>query len=87
MVIDTLKVMSKEQLLAEILRLPAEERRMLLDEARESLPEGNVRDSDMTPELKAELDRRYDRYLKNPASATPWRKAMARIKSRKGAKA
>ena len=74
--------MGREQLLAEILRLPAEARRGLIGDAIDSLPE-TVVDADMTPALRAELDRRYQDMLKHPDAEMTWEQACAELEQRK----
>jgi putative addiction module component (TIGR02574 family) len=74
--------MSREQLLAEILQLPPEERQGLIQEAIDSLP-GELTDRDMTPALRAELDRRYQEMLDHPERGSPWEDVSKRIRARK----
>jgi putative addiction module component (TIGR02574 family) len=74
--------MSREELLAEILRLPSEERRGLIGQAIDSLPE-SVADPDMTAALRAELERRYQDMLKHPEDELTWDQASKELDRRK----
>jgi putative addiction module component (TIGR02574 family) len=69
---DRLFRMSMEQLLAEILLLPESERRGLIERAVDSLPSGPAPDPDLTPELRAELDRRHADMLAQPGDEVSW---------------
>ena len=63
--------MTKDALLAEIMRLPEHERRELVEEVWDSLPP--VDDGfQLTEEQKAELDRRWEEHLRDPSSAVPF---------------
>jgi putative addiction module component (TIGR02574 family) len=75
--------MSTEQLLSEILRLPVPERRGLIEQVVDSLPEGPVPDPDMTPELRAELDRRHADMLAHPDDEISWEEASKKMLSRR----
>jgi putative addiction module component (TIGR02574 family) len=77
--------MSNKELLAEILRLPPDERRGLIDAAIDSLPESQV-DPDMTPELRAELDRRHADMLAHPEDELTWEEARQELDKRKHSK-
>jgi putative addiction module component (TIGR02574 family) len=77
--------MSKEQLLAEILRLPPRERRELIGEVQESLPMDES-DPDMTPEFRAELERRCADTLAHPEKGSTWEEVSARLLARKNRK-
>jgi putative addiction module component (TIGR02574 family) len=70
--------MSKEQLLAEILRLPPDERRGLIGEVMDSLPEDEP-DFSMTPELRAELERREAEMVAHPEREFSWEEVSARL--------
>ena len=77
--------MNKATLLAEILRLPEDERRELVDEIRESLPPHADDDDDefsLTPEQEAEIDRRIEEHEKDPSRAIPWEEVLADLRSR-----
>jgi len=74
--------MGKDQLLAEILRLPPEERHDLIHEALESLPDKFAIDPSMTPELRAELERRHADMLANPDDEVSWEEASAELDRR-----
>jgi putative addiction module component (TIGR02574 family) len=76
--------MSKEQLLAEILQLPPQDRHELIQEAIDSLPEGYSIDPDMTPELRAELDRRYKEMLEHPGNEITLDELKERVESKFG---
>lgn len=74
--------MSKEQLLAEILRLPVSERRGLVEQAIDSFEGDSVPDPAMTPELRTELDRRYANLLAHPDDEVSWDEVSRKMKSR-----
>ena len=74
--------MSKEELLAEIMRLPTDEQRGLVENVIDHWPD-TVDDPDMTPELAAELDRRYADMLAHPERESSWEEVSARLLARK----
>jgi putative addiction module component (TIGR02574 family) len=71
--------MSTDQLLAEILNLPAPQRQSLLRQAIDSLPDVDQPDPLLTPGLLAELDRRYHDSLQHPHAAIPFEELAARL--------
>jgi putative addiction module component (TIGR02574 family) len=73
--------MDKAALLAEILRLPEDERWQLVAEVRESLPDDDL-DFSLTAEQDAELDRRIAEHEKDPSRAIPWEQVLADLRSR-----
>jgi putative addiction module component (TIGR02574 family) len=75
--------MSKEQLLAEILRLPVNERRGLVEQAIDSFEGDSISDPDMTPDLRAELDRRHADMLAHPEDEVSWDEVSKKMRSRK----
>jgi putative addiction module component (TIGR02574 family) len=74
-------LVNKATLLAEILRLPEDERRELVEEVFESLPNESV-DFVLTEEQKAELDRRLEEHRRDPSSAIPAEEVIAALRSR-----
>ena len=59
--------------LDELLKLPASERFEIAMALWESLEDGDRDDAfAMTPELAAELDRRWAEHVADPTSAIPW---------------
>jgi putative addiction module component (TIGR02574 family) len=74
---------NKATLLAEILRLPKDERRELVEEVFESLPQDSA-DFVLTEEQKAELDRRLEEHRRDPSSAVPADEVIASLRSRFG---
>ena len=74
---------NKAALLAEILRLPDNERAELVDEIIESLPAGED-DFVLTEEQKAELDRRLAEHERDPSRAIPWEVVRDRLRARFG---
>ncbi len=64
----------------ELRKLPLDERRKIVDALEQSIREEEV-DAAETPELIAELNRRYREYLENPSSAIPMEEAFNRIRS------
>ena len=74
--------MGKEQLLAEILLLPVDERRGLIEKAVDSLPNDPTPDPDLTPELRAELDRRHADMLAHPDDEVSWDQVSQQMRSR-----
>jgi hypothetical protein len=77
--------MGKKELLAEIRRLPVEERRILIAEAIDELP-GSSLDPDMTPELREELRRREQDAIDRPQDEMSWEEACAELDRRKAAR-
>ena len=73
--------MNKANLLAEILRLPEDERAELVDEIIESLPPQED-DWILTDEQKAELDRRIAEHERDPSRAIPWEVVRDRLRAR-----
>jgi putative addiction module component (TIGR02574 family) len=74
---------NKATLLAEIMRLPEDERRELVDEVSATLPEESV-DFVLSEEQKAELDRRLEEHRRDPSSAIPAEEVIASLRSRFG---
>lgn len=74
--------MNKAALLAEIMRLPNDERRELLEEAWESLGEDAF--DPLTPEQLAELDRRMAEHKRDASSAIPAEQVIAELRKRFG---
>ena len=67
--------------LADVLELPVAERLKLVEAIWESITE--VPDAlELTEAQRAELDRRFDDYEKNPDAGSPWPDVKARILSR-----
>jgi putative addiction module component (TIGR02574 family) len=73
--------MTKDALIAEILRLPEDERRALVEEVSESLSDDYF---DLTPEQVAELERRMDEHERDPSSAIPAEQVIAELQKRFG---
>jgi putative addiction module component (TIGR02574 family) len=73
--------MDRAALLAEILRLPEDERWQLVAEVRESLPDDEL-DFSLTAEQDAELDRRIAEHERDPSRAIPWEQVLADLRSR-----
>jgi putative addiction module component (TIGR02574 family) len=73
--------MDRAALLAEILRLPEDERWQLVAEVRDSLPDDDL-DFSLTAEQDAELDRRIAEHEKDPSRAIPWEQVLADLRSR-----
>lgn len=72
--------MNKTTLLAEIMRLTPEERRELSDELNATVAEDE--DFILTPEQKAEIDRRIEEHERDPSSAMPWEEVRDRLRAR-----
>ena len=70
--------------LANLLKLPADEGAELAMALWESLND-QERESELelTPDQKAELDRRYAEHLANPTSAIPWEEVHRKLRDRK----
>jgi putative addiction module component (TIGR02574 family) len=77
--------MSTDQLLAEILRLPREKQFELRDKLNQSLDDAEP-DPDMTPELRAELDRRHQNMVDHPEDEVSWEEACAELDKRRAAR-
>ena len=69
--------------LSELLKLPADARADLAMALWESLSDAE-RETEMalTPDQLAELDRRWDEHLDDPASAIPWDEVRRRMQGR-----
>ena len=67
--------------LAELLKLPADERAELAIALWESLTE-EERDTELElgSDARAKLDRRWDEHLANPASAIPWPEVQRKLR-------
>ncbi len=70
--------------LANLLKLPAEERAELAMALWESLTD-QERESELelSSDQKAELDRRWAEHLANPESAVPWEEVRRKLRSGK----
>ena len=71
--------MSRTEILEELRRMPESERRELVETI--DLEFGDFND-DLTPEQKAELERRADELRKNPETGIPWEQVRAEAKQR-----
>ena len=74
--------MSRDELLAGILKLPINERSLLIHEAMDSIPEEFKVDLDMTPELRAKLDSRLRDMEEHPEDCFTLEEAMAELDRR-----
>jgi putative addiction module component (TIGR02574 family) len=63
--------MNAKVALKDILALSEEDRRWLVEEIAASLPE-QEEDIELTPEFKAELERRMAEFEKNPDNVVSW---------------
>ena len=67
--------------LDDLLKLPPAERIEIAMALWESLEDDDLMDEfPLTPELKAELDRRWAEHLANPASAIPWEEVRRKLR-------
>ena len=66
--------------LANLLKLPADERAELAMALWDSLTD-HERDSALSSEQKAELDRRWADHLANPESAIPWEEVRRKLRN------
>jgi putative addiction module component (TIGR02574 family) len=73
-------MMSEIELFA-VLKLPLSERLRLVEAIWDSIAE-HPEAVAMSDEERAELDRRWADYLKDPAAGSPWSEVKARITSR-----
>jgi putative addiction module component (TIGR02574 family) len=73
--------MSAALILAEALKLPADERAALAEQLLDSVDDeaGKSVDEMTDEELSAELERRHQEYLRDPSVAIPWEKAHIQI--------
>jgi putative addiction module component (TIGR02574 family) len=74
--------MNKATLLAEIMQLTAKERRDLIEELLAAVEEDEA--FALTPEQKAEIDRRIAEHERDPNSAVPWEEVRDRLLARFG---
>jgi len=70
--------MNAQTALKEILTLPEEERRWLVEEIAATLPEPVV-DFELTEEEKTELDRRVADMHAHPEKSIPWKEVKRRV--------
>ncbi len=75
--------MSKNEILQELPRLPATERREILDRLWYLEEWDAMQVGDPTAEEKALLDEALDAYARNPGAGRPWREVLAEIRERK----
>ena len=76
--------MRKEELLAEILRLPSGSRRTVIKTGVDQLPEIEL-ELGMAPELAAELERREADRTAHPERELSWKQVVAEWRARKPA--
>jgi len=78
--------MSATEILEELRRMPESERRELVETIETEFSDFNDK---LTPEQKAELDRRAEELQQNPKSGIPWEQVRAearqRLKARRAA--
>jgi putative addiction module component (TIGR02574 family) len=66
--------------LSELLKLPADDRAQIALALWESLSEIERESAlELTPEQRAELDRRWAEHQQNPASAVPWAEVRRKL--------
>jgi putative addiction module component (TIGR02574 family) len=75
--------MSHEELIAEILRLPHEEQQQVLEGVVDHWAAADDVDPDMTPEFRAELERRDQDLKDHPENGSSWEEVSARLLARK----
>ena len=75
-------MMTRAALLAEIMRLPPEERLDLFEEVYDTLPDEVARQLTFTAEQIAEMRRRLAAHDENPARASSWEDVKARLDAR-----
>jgi putative addiction module component (TIGR02574 family) len=71
--------MSKTEILAELPKLAAAERREIFDSICE-MEERDLLNGGATPEEKALLDRELEEYRRNPHTGATWDEVVARIR-------
>ena len=71
--------MSKAEILEELRRMPEAERRELVETIEMEFGDFN---DELTPEQKAELDRRAEELRKNPKAGIPWEQVRAEARQR-----
>jgi hypothetical protein len=71
--------MSKSEILAELPKLGAEDRREILDRICE-MEERDLLNGGATPDEKAVLDRELEEYQRNPEAGSNWNEVEARIR-------
>ncbi len=62
--------------------MPVDERRGLIEQAVDSLPSESAPDPDLTPELRAELDRRSGDMLAHPEDEVSWERVSDEMRRR-----
>lgn len=73
--------MSKMEILEELRRMPAAERREFVETI--DLEFGDF-DDELTPEQAAELDRRAEEFRQNPQAGIPWEQVCENARQRFG---
>jgi putative addiction module component (TIGR02574 family) len=71
--------MSKVEILSELPKLPAADRREIFDHLCE-MEERDLLNGGATPEEKALLDRELEEYRRNPDAGSTWDEVQARIR-------
>ena len=75
--------MSKTEILQELPRLPAPDRREILDRLWDLEEWDALHVDEPSAEEKALLDAALDAYARNPGAGRPWREVLAEIRERK----
>lgn len=75
--------MSKNEILQELPRLPASDRREILDRLWDLEEWDVLRVDEPSAEEKALLDEALEVYARKPGAGRPWREVLAEIRDRK----
>jgi len=68
--------------LEDLKHLPLAERVQLVEDLWDSIA-ADLESTPLSEELKTEMDRRLEEYLKNPSSAVPYEEVLRRMKERR----
>jgi putative addiction module component (TIGR02574 family) len=74
--------MTRSELVAELLKLDAEERLQAAEELWESVANDQEGPSGLSDEQLAEIERRIEEHERDPSSAIPWEVVRARLWAR-----
>ena len=74
--------MTRSELVAELLKLDAEERLQAAEELWESVANGPDAPHGLSDEQVAEIERRIEEHERDPSSAIPWEVVRARLWAR-----
>ena len=75
--------MTRSELVAELMKLDPEERRLAAEELLESISDEDV-SHEFSDEELAEIERRIEEHERDPSTAIPWETVRARLLAKYG---